>query len=302
MKKAIRSYLIGAVFLSLVPASAGAIPGVIGDLTALAIPAEGAVNLAWTSPDPMDGEAQASGYLVKYATSEIKNAGFDAVWVSTYTQSWTAVPSGAAEIRTLTGLEPGVTFYFAMKARDKDGNYSLWNSSSDTGGLYNSAAFAVVCDSTPARVAGLSASGGNTLVQLSWSANPEIDIERYRIERSSYSSQEGFSLLTTILPPGTTHYDAGLINGNTYYYRARAEDRTGHAGDFSVTAGTMPWVSMAIPAFTSFAVAGSTHTLNWAWNPSGGALDYSIVSSTSGETLSGTLGPTATYWIQAGLL
>lgn len=283
--------------------SAHAAPAGISDLTALAGGAEGEVQLQWTVPDTGIALSTPTAYSVKYATSQINNTDFNASWVSAYPQSWgNLVSSGMAEARTLTGITPGVRIYFAIVAVDSDTVYGVWYSSDDTGGAVNTANSAVAPDLPPGQAVGLTATGGDAFADLSWTANPEIDIKRYRLDRSSYSTVSGFSLLTYILNPGTTHHDAlNLVNGNTYYYRVRAEDNTSNTGAYSDVVGTTPWVNVSQPAFSVYSAAVSTCAIDWCWTAAANAAGYRVILSTSGDVLASGLSASATHWLQSGL-
>lgn len=309
MKFSLRTFIISALLISGFSLAAWATPEAISNLTALASAVEGQVSLSWTSPDPHDGLTPA-GYKVKYSTCvEIREAYFDApdnlspYFLHTYAQSWTAlVSSGMAESRTLTGLTPGATMFFAVAARDSSFNYAVWRSSTDTSGECNNLQFAVVLDSVPAAVSNLSMSATSHLVNLAWSANTEIDVNRYLIEYSSYSDTYGFQPLTQILRPATTHQQTGLINGNTYYYRVRCQDNTGNIGEFSTVRSTAPWVPM--PAITVTTGTCTSSSIEWRWNRANtdSSTIYRVYNSTSNENMSGDLSSSTTYWIQTGLL
>jgi len=97
-------------------------PGPISNLTALTGRTSGTVNLMWTAVGD-DGEAvggAANGYLVKYSQNQITSANFDLA--DTYTQDWMPLLPGETEgltgNRVVSGLEPGKTYYFAIKAKD----------------------------------------------------------------------------------------------------------------------------------------------------------------------------------------
>jgi len=64
------------------------------------------------------------------------------------------------------------------------------------------------------------------------------------VEHSTYSNTLGFIEIADILPPGTTHQDLNLLNGNTYYYRVRAQDYSGNLGFYSDVRSTCPWVNL----------------------------------------------------------
>jgi fibronectin type 3 domain-containing protein len=274
-------------------------PGEITDVVA-ASTAEGNAELTWTAPDPGDGQSAPSSYLVKFATSEIRNADLYALWVSTYIQDWTGLaPKTTVESRTLTGLTPGATLYFAVAAKDQFNVCGPWHSVSDPGN-YNPNAYTLIYDSAPQPVAGLAVATTAQMIDLSWQANSEIDLRKYCIERSSLSAIAGFNAIASVLSPATTHQDRyQLVAGNTYYYRVFAEDKTGHTGDYS---SVQSIYILAAPVFNaSCSAAYSTTTLNWSWNPSNNAEGYRVISASSGVSLSGDLAPSVTAWLQSSL-
>jgi len=279
-----------------------AVPENITDLAAIATTVEGSVTLQWTSPDPGDNTGVPSGYAVRYATSDITSANFYDGWVNAYAHNWTVfASSGLPETRTLTGLTCGATLYFAVVCIDSNTVYGVWQSSSDTGGAVNTLNFAVVADSAPGAVAGLLFTEHDTYLDISWTANTEIDISSYDVEQSSFSDSGAFSLIAVIAHPGTTHQSTGLINGNTYYYRVRARDAAGTAGAYCAAAGAMPWVAVASPVFSNDTVALATDTVRFAWQPAANALGYRVINSTSGEVMADSLGIDTTFWTRAGL-
>jgi len=113
-------------------------PADIDDLTALTGSVIGTVNLVWTAPgDDGAGGGTADGYLVKYSQNQITSANFDSANIYTYTQSWTPIVPGSVEglsgSRVVSGLAPGTTWYFAIKAKDNgvpgDPIWGGWNES-----------------------------------------------------------------------------------------------------------------------------------------------------------------------------
>jgi fibronectin type 3 domain-containing protein len=120
-----------------------------------------------------------------------------------------------------TGLMPGTIYYYRVIAIDLAGNESA---PSDT-------VFAVAPDSYPSPPTGLTAvSGpGEGEIHLSWNANPEPDIDRYRLERATSPDFEPGS--EPFETPATSYQDSGLVPGDTYYYRVIAIDVGGHWSD-----------------------------------------------------------------------
>ncbi len=96
-------------------------PGAVTDLAVASASASG-LTLAWKAPGDDDNEGTAQSYDLRYSTAPINDANFNgATPVST-------VPSpdkaGKVENATVSGLESGTTYYFALKTADKAGNIS----------------------------------------------------------------------------------------------------------------------------------------------------------------------------------
>lgn len=79
------------------------------------------ITLTWTAPAD-SGNHSATAYDIRYATTPITEANFDAA---------TAVPNpptpaltDSTEVFTVTGLQPGTHYYFAIKSKDFFGNTS----------------------------------------------------------------------------------------------------------------------------------------------------------------------------------
>ncbi|MFO7166555.1 MAG: alpha-amylase family glycosyl hydrolase [Chloroflexota bacterium] len=87
----------------------------------------------------------------------------------------------------------------------------------------------------PAAPAGLSATPGNGVVDLSWS--PVAGAASYNIYRSPVSGG-GFELVGTA--SGTTYSDTGVANGTRYHYVVRALDGLGNEGERSNEAAATP--------------------------------------------------------------
>ena len=282
---------------------AAAAPDAIYDLTALTVNgSEGSITLQWVAPETNDGFSQPTSYIVEYATSPIAVSDFYAAWVTTYLQNWPSLaPSGLSESRTLTGLTPGATLYFALVAKDVGHVPGLWVSTDAVQNI-NTKSFTYAYDAVPAQVAGLAAVAANQRVNLSWNNNPEIDIKQYFVERSTWSNAAGWGSLATVLYPSHTYQDNALDNGNTYYYRVCALDNTGNLGNRSVVVSTAPSTTIGAVTWDPATGSGDPATINWSWNGGSGALGYRVFNSSSGVNLSGDLGQTATSFIQTGLV
>jgi len=114
-----------------------------------------------------------------------------------------------------SGLPTGVLYYYRVIAEDVGGNTS---GPSATASSYPR-------DLPPGAPTGLVALTGadEGEIDVSWGANPEPDVDHYRLERDTSA---GFSSPTSVEGiPGTNYADAGLTPGQTYYYRVFAVDQ-----------------------------------------------------------------------------
>jgi hypothetical protein len=98
-------------------------PAAITNLAASAGPSIGSVNLTWSAPaeDVSLGTGTVASYLVRYSLSPIDAGNWNLASVVT-----TGIPTpgapGAPQQMTVTGLVPGVTYYFAVRAQDDEPN------------------------------------------------------------------------------------------------------------------------------------------------------------------------------------
>jgi len=86
---------------------------------------------------------------------------------------------------------------------------------------------------------GLTAIGGDTIVYLTWEANPEPDIEWYYIY-CSVGTNDAYST-TSIARTKEASFEHRQLNmGNAYYYKIKACDKSGRYSDFSDEVGVLP--------------------------------------------------------------
>ncbi|MFC2062251.1 lamin tail domain-containing protein, partial [Elusimicrobiota bacterium] len=286
-------------------------PAAISNLTAFTgTSEEGTITLKWTAPgDDGTGGGDANAYLVKFSSKYIGTGDFDAARVSTYTQSWTPVTAGNEEgttgNRAISGLYPGVTFWFVIKTQDDSNNWSTWTSSGTDPGV-NNMNWAVAYDTDPAVPSSLNAVAlGSSVVNITWDANSEIDFKEYDLDYSSYSPSQGWQNLISTTSVSYTH--GGLKGNNTYYYHIRAMDVWNNYSSWSSTAGA--YTQDVVPSTpTSFnGTALSTHSIKWTWTDNAvNEYGFEIRTATGGviassNTLTAYPGTGTTSWIQLGL-
>lgn len=124
------------------------------------------VGLTWSAPGDDGAVGTATSYDIRYSTSLITAANFDAASEVTGEPSPSA--AGSTETFTVTGLNPGTQYYFAIKAADEVPNWSTMSNvvSTTTGAEQN--APAIVADLAIGTITGSS-------VVLNWTAPGDDD-------------------------------------------------------------------------------------------------------------------------------
>jgi Glycosyl hydrolase family 99/Fibronectin type III domain len=103
----------------------------------------------------------------------------------------------------------------------------------------------------PSAPDGLSATGGDTKIALSWNAaTDDVGVTGYRVYRqNAYGSWPTTATATT--PSGTRSFtDSGLTDGTAYTYRVTATDAAGNESAPSATASATPQAAASAPPAT----------------------------------------------------
>ena len=104
-------------------------------------------------------------------------------------------------------------------------------------------------DSTaPAAPTGLTATAGNQKVTLSWTANTESDLSKYRVYRSTTTGFTPSSSNQIAEPTANTYSDQNLTNDTTYYYKISAVDNAGNESGYSSEVTATPTLFRDISA------------------------------------------------------
>ena len=194
------------------------------------------VHLTWTAPSS-NGSSDITGYKVFYGTA------------SPPTTQLGGTYSAATLTVDVTGLTPGVTYYFAVKAVNIAGDSVLSN------------VIGAMPYNVPRAPTNLDAVPGLSTAYLNWTAPSDngSTITSYNIYRGLTSGAE--TILTSV---GTTGFtDTGLTPSVTYYYRVSAVNLAGE-GPLSSEAWATPSNSvMAAPTLTSAVAGSSMVSLTW---------------------------------------
>jgi glucose/arabinose dehydrogenase/fibronectin type 3 domain-containing protein len=144
--------------------------------------------------------------------------------------SWAQVGTPTANSYSDTGLTPGTTYRYRVRATDAAGNLSSYSS------IVSATTQAAPDTTPPSTPTGLAATAsGSTGMTLSWIGSTDnVGVTGYRVERCQGAGCTDFAQVGT--PTGTTFNDAGLTALTTYRYQVRAVDAAGNLGPYSAIA------------------------------------------------------------------
>ena len=152
--------------------------------------------------------------------------------------------------------------------------------------------------SAPSAPTGLTATPGNALVNLSWTASSGAT--SYNIYRGTSSGNETTTVATGVT--STSYTNTGLTNGTMYYYRITATNSYGTSG-YSNEASATPTAGVSIPpAPTNLTASPGNAQAVLSWTASSGATSYNVYRGTSsGSETSFATGITTTTYTNTGL-
>lgn len=131
----------------------------------------------------------------------------------------------------------------------------------------------------PSAPSGLTATAGNAVVNLSWTAGPGAT--GYYVKRSIASGTEAQIASVT----ATSYADASVTNGTKYFYVVSAYNSYGTSGNSNEVNATPSAPAPGAP--TGLSATASNAQVALAWNTSSGATSYNVKRSTTsgGEVL-----------------
>ncbi|MBA3052143.1 MAG: hypothetical protein FP827_03520, partial [Candidatus Omnitrophica bacterium] len=296
-------------------------PSAVTDLAAFAGPGEGEVNLVWTAPgdEGTTGNNEWGNYVVKYSTAgEIPGA---VSWEQALelSQNWQVNSPGAGENRIITGLEPGVTYWFAIKSADEAENYSDMDTSA-------SRAFAAAGKdiTAPSTVTDLYAFTGDNQgeIKLSWTAMGDDGtigaassyVLRYSTvgaieSENDFNVAADYANTWTPLPSGSLEQKTltGLSPGVTHWFAIKARDNALNMSEISnsaVAEAKSTYLSVVINEIAWMGTAASAYD-EWIelYNNTGDTVtltDWTLASAdgTPSITLSGSIAPYSYYLLE----
>ncbi len=273
---------------------------------------EGELRLTWTATGDDGKVGQAVSYIIKVSTvSNITNdQEFEqAKTITEFVSISIPTPklSGTKETLTITGLIPGVTYYFAIKAKDDIGLESSWLRDTNT----NVNNFAMAYDEPPPKVSNLTITEQDTQLILNWqyNFNAVVDFSHFAIYADSTPPILWDDTYLIAITTHTTYVVTGLTNGNLYTFKVIAVDR----GPFvlesepEIISGT-PNITVPLKALNFVGIVLSSTSILWSWeyqtlnvtrftiyNATGGIITQQLISQLpedlKGNWLEDTLQP-----------
>lgn len=215
-------------------------PGAIADLVAGSGPSGGTATLNWTAPGDDGAVGTATSYLVRYSTSAITD---ETLWnAATATTINVPAPAvaGTPQMMTVVGLSPGLTYYFAVRARDDGLNL---------GGLSNSVS-ATALASTPLAVGTHENTSANLFYAGTWTISNSASASggNYRVS-STLGNSIGFMFSGTDFQVG---YATSTKYGKMDVYVDGAK-----VGTITQTSGLAKWKK----TWQSGAFTNGTHSV-----------------------------------------
>ena len=223
-----------------------------------AVAGDGHVNLTWSE---VEGSI---GYKIYASTTS-----------GSYTSPADTVP-GSVNSCDVTGLTNGAAYYFVVTASNPGGDSGYSNEISATPQV-----------SAPSAPTGLTATGENGKVTLSWNSTAEA--AGYKIYQSESSGFYG-AALTTVAESVYSYEITGLTNGVVYYFVIKATNAGGdspYSAEVTATPATVPG------APTNVAATAGNGQVTVSFTPpadNGGSTitGYTVTSNPGNLTAAGT--------------
>ena len=220
------------------------------------------VMLRWTNPT----DADFNHTLIRYSTADYPADPAGGQAVENGQNGMFANVSASVDSFAHTGLENGVTHYYAAFAGDEVPNYA--------DGV---TAMATPADEiAPGPIVAFSATGGDTTVVLRWTNPADADFDHTLVRYSTveYPSEPGDGtpvengaggMFENVPASADSFAHMGLSNGTVYYYAAFAGDEVPNyseiVGDLATPVDTVP--PPGVEGFAAVALADGTVKLRW---------------------------------------
>lgn len=265
-------------------------PAMVNDLQADSVGATG-LRLAWHAPGDDGVVGQAASYEVRGATFPLDDQNFSSGTRVTGIPS--PAPAGSIERTRVTGLAVGVTYYFALIARDDAGNASP----------LSNVAVATTGNGAPGRVLDLRVTAvAETSVTLAWTAAGDDGASgqpiRYLVRTATTPIDPAhLDLVRTDSVganlPGTLQSltVAGLSRGHVYWFAVQAGDEGGLLAELSNQVEARTGVGGPLAGVDGIALAPGANPsrlpvkLYWLGAETVGATQSIVIFDSSGRRI-----------------
>jgi M6 family metalloprotease-like protein len=224
-------------------------------------------------PCPAGVAAEARELSVSVTWNEVPSPDLDHYRVERDT---TALFGSGTESLTSYGTElvdgpltAGREYFFRVRAVDLGG---LESSPSDTVSAFP------LENVPPSAPTGFVVLAGSSVVLLQWSANPEVDIAGYRVERDSttaFAEPESLGFSSEPL-----YVDATAAAGRAYWYRVLAEDEMGYLSSWGA-----PVAGIAVPGHALYVDASNIGPENGSYAYPYRAIQSGIDEASAGDVV-----------------
>ena len=251
----------------------------VGTITGVGLNCQGGASITVDEIRVGDTYGDVAGYIAPPATP----TGLTATQgVNSVTLNWNAV-SGATGYYVLRGTTSGVytvttgtasntytdnsavggtTYYYSVEATNSSGSSAP----------YTPPVPATPTIAPPGPPSGLTATGTNAAVSLSWNAG--TGAASYNVKRSTTSGAE----VTITNVAATSFYDANVVNGTKYFYEVSSTNSAGESANSSEASATP---NLPPPAPTGLTATAGTNQVTLSWTGSTGAVSYNVKRSTT---------------------
>lgn len=188
-------------------------PGTIEDLTATDAKST-SVDLSWTSvgDDYLNGTAEQ--FDIRYSEDELNSNNFSEA--QRFENTPQPLESGEELEWQAGGLEPGRTYYIAMKSIDEAGNQSE---------LSNVVTVSTIDNIAPSIPQNIEASALDSEIFVKWEQSPEEDVAGYKI---FYKKESGYYAVVDLKSTESHYSITGIDNGYNYYIGMSVYDVRGN--------------------------------------------------------------------------
>ena len=210
------------------------------------------IDLSWVAPVDNGGRVIA-GYQIEWSPDG-RTSGLNIIW-----NDVVANTNNSDRTYTVTGLSPGTSRYYRVKAINSEGTSEGTNVVTET---------TPTIDGTPSAPRRLKASAAHRQIDLSWEppgyeGEAGVEVTGYKIERSADGVTNWTDLVADTRTPATTYADTNLDYGTEWHYRVSAINSVGAGQTATVDDTTLNRNTPTAPLNLRTILSPTQVTLEW---------------------------------------